>query len=122
MFQLHEEIFPVYIGLSEHVAHALYFVIIFAYLYCFRVKILQFDYVLLVAAFFLFGIHELTDLLREWIFNGEDGLWSVFIEDGAKFIGIGFWLAFFSTVSFKTVIAHFNLRNQLTEQESDTVG
>lgn len=97
MFQIHEVIMPFYVGISERGFLLVVYAVSFAYLYRFRRTILQNDYLLLVFAICMFGIHEVTDSLD----------WSDLMEDGPKFLGLGLWLAFYSSVSAKAVIALF---------------
>jgi hypothetical protein len=91
LFQLHERVFPLSLGIPEPIVFLGYLSVTFVYLVRFRGVILESDYLLLGLALGFFGLSVAVDVFTE----GELYLW----EDGAKFVGIVTWLAYFVRVS-----------------------
>lgn len=96
LFQLHERLFPKYLGLPEPVTCAAYVVLVLAYLYVFRREILQTDFVLLALASGCFGVSVVCDQLF------ADRPWGL-IEDGAKLLGLAWWCAYFVRVCHRAL-------------------
>jgi len=90
LLMFHEVVFPEYFHVPETVIYLAYLLVMVAYLFFFIHEIYSFtNYTLLVAALLAFGSSILIDVF--WGF--------AFAEDGAKFLGIVFWFAYyFSTV------------------------
>jgi len=92
-FLLHEEVYPNYFFISEKIVLLAYGVIVLLYLAIFRKLILKTNYLLMLFAFAFFSISIGIDLFdindREIIF---------LLEDGAKFLGIISWAAYFTNV------------------------
>jgi hypothetical protein len=91
LFQLHERVFPLSLGVPEPIVFGGYLSVTLLYLVRFRRVILESDYLLLALALGFFGLSVAVDLFT------EKGLY--LWEDGAKFMGIVTWLAYFARVS-----------------------
>lgn len=92
-FLFHELVFPRYLSIPEKVVMAIYLLFFVGYLFYFRRLILATDYLLLLAALVGFGL----SLVLDQILPLED--WNTFMEDASKFIGICFWLAYFTSTA-----------------------
>lgn len=92
-FLLHEEVYPNYLYISEKIILLAYGVIFLFYLTVFRKTILKTNYLLLLLAFAFFGISIGIDL-----FDINDSEIIFLIEDGAKFLGIISWFAYFTNL------------------------
>jgi hypothetical protein len=91
LFQLHERVFPLSLGIPEPIVFLGYGSMTLVYLTRFRRVILDSEYLLLGLALGCFGLSVAVDVLTD----RELYLW----EDGAKFVGIVTWLAYFARVS-----------------------
>ncbi len=97
IFRIHETMLPRYFHVSEVWTILGYFIIGVGYLvYSFR-QILMTDYLLLILALIFLGLSVTIDE----IFPYSD--LETFIEDSFKFVGIVFWLAYFSRTAFRAV-------------------
>jgi hypothetical protein len=92
-FLFHELVFPRYLLIPEKVVMAVYLLLFASYLFYFRRLILTTDYLLLLAALTGFGLSLVLDRILPL------GDWSTFMEDNFKFIGISFWLVYFTTTA-----------------------
>ncbi len=96
LFMLHEGLYPRYLGLGadgEGPILALYGLALAAYLVRGRERLLEARPFLLVVALACFAASVLVDQLPKDAMRGR-----ALIEDGAKFLGIGSWLAFQGSV------------------------
>lgn len=95
LYQLHEAVIPYLLGIGQRTIVLGYVVLFGTYLWRFRRVILAAEYPLLVGAGLAFGVSIGVDLIptRVWSTSLETLL--RLAEDGGKFIGIVFWLAFF---------------------------
>lgn len=85
LFQLHEEVYPAYLGLPELAVYLCYGVLTLSYVIRFRAFMLQTPGVILVIGGSLFAGSVGVDVLFESIrFQAE-------LEDGCKFLGILSW-------------------------------
>jgi hypothetical protein len=100
VFLVHEEVFPVYVGVPEEVVIASYGLFGLALLVRFYRVILETDYLLLGAALGFFALSILFDFFEQ---PGPNSSW---FEDAAKTAGIVYWLAYFSRVGAVTVSGH----------------
>ncbi|WP_435625408.1 hypothetical protein [Flagellimonas sp.] len=92
IFLLHEVVFP-FLGIPEKVVFIGYASIVIAWIITFYSVILATDYILLVLAFFFFGLSVTLDVFP--IFN-----WSPFLfEDGFKMAGIVSWSVYFYNIA-----------------------
>lgn len=89
LFQLHETVAELSLGVSEHVVYGLYVLITAGYLVRFRQTIRRTQYWPLVLCALWFAGSILIDLLP------NESQWSYFVEDGLKFCGIVTWCAYF---------------------------
>lgn len=89
-FLLHEEVFPVYFHVPEFVVYGGYMVTFAIYLSYFIRRILTTDYVFFLVALVFLGLSAAADQLLP--FSNRE----TFFEDGLKFMGIVFWLAYFA--------------------------
>ncbi|HYC76702.1 MAG TPA: hypothetical protein VEI02_03640 [Planctomycetota bacterium] len=90
VFLLHEKALPVYLGVPETAFHVAYPMICLAWLAAFRRRILATRRLTLAVALAFFTASEGMDALLKW----DTDAFFLF-EDGAKFVGIVAWLAYF---------------------------
>lgn len=95
---VHDEILPRYAGISGELYGILYVVAMLGYLVAFRRALMRTNYVLLAAALTCFGVSTLVDLGSSRLSEIIASSIVIFVEDGAKFLGIGTWLAYFVSV------------------------
>ena len=98
IFLLHESFFP-FLGVPEEIILITYVLMILAWLIYFRSVILKTENTLLFSAFIFFGLSMTVDVFSG-NFPGE-----FLVEDGAKFVGILFWLTYFFSVCTACVSA-----------------
>lgn len=109
-FLLHEEVYPNYFFISEKIILLAYGVIVLLYLAVFRKTILKTNYLLILFAFAFFGISIGIDL-----FDINDSEVIFLIEDGAKFLGIISWSAYFTNLCFQLMQSR-ELKRELTRE------
>jgi len=108
---LHENVLPELIGISEKAIYVVYLVGAALYLFYFRRYILETDYYLLILAGGLFGFSLIFDNFVTMVDV------STFIEDSLKFVGLIFWVLYFSRVTLYAVrIAFTGARNTVELQ------
>lgn len=100
-FLIHETVLPDYFGIPEIWVFLGYFIIGAGYLLYFFRRILNTDYLLLALSLLFFGLSIFMDIVFPYS-NLE-----TFVEDSFKFLGIVFWLAYFSRVTLNTVYDRF---------------
>lgn len=93
LFQVHEEVVPNHLGVSEKVVLAAYALLALRWLYVYRATILAGDYPVLALALGCFAISVGIDQLA------REAPTTIFLEDCAKFLGIVTWLTFFVLTS-----------------------
>jgi hypothetical protein len=103
LFLIHENA-PSLIGIAEEILYGIYGMLILLYVVTFRHYILQTDYLLLIFAMGLFGFSLAFDFLHIATLLPYDAL-TYLLEDGAKFVGIAFWLAYFAHTSARVLAA-----------------
>lgn len=93
-FQLHEELAPDYLHITEQVALAALAAATAGYLWRFRRTILGSPgrWLLLWSLGLLGGSLLVDTILIEWMWPLRD--WKMLVEDGLKWLGIVFWLGF----------------------------
>lgn len=96
VFQLHEEFFPS-LGVPEIITYIGYAGLTLLWLIRFRSIISITEYLLLGAAFLLFGVSVGIDTVNIHI------KWHYFLEDGSKFIGLLFWVTYFYRAALSAV-------------------
>lgn len=94
LFQIHEYFIPVVLGIKEKAAYLLIAGSVFAYLFVFRRMLLRTNVLPLICALGLLAFSAGFDAALAPLFklNSE---WFVLVEDGAKWLGIVCWCAYF---------------------------
>ena len=96
LLRIHDEIFPVYLGIKGDVFGIGYVLLILLYLLRYRTLIFQYPYTFLVMALGLFAVSVAIDIAPPFLkklFPVADVL---FLEDSPKLLGIANWLAYFA--------------------------
>lgn len=88
-FLLHEEVFPIHLGISEKVVFGSYAGFMLFYLSRFYPLILRTEYILMMMALFFFSLSMIVDKFD------PSTMGFFLLEDSAKLIGILSWLAYF---------------------------
>jgi len=96
---LHEEILPVHLHIHQCIVYAGYGLLATTYALHFRREILGTRYILMLLTFCCFGLSITLDMLLPLTEP------QTFAEDGIKFVGIVFWLAYVSSTVRQTVTA-----------------
>jgi hypothetical protein len=100
-FLLHERVFPTYLGIPQKGVYAIYIGSILAFLAGFLTRIMKSDYVILATSLVFMaasvGMDEFVPYSR----------FETFLEDSCKFVGIVFWLTYFSWTTRKLVASCF---------------
>lgn len=99
LLRIHDEIFPVYLGIKGDIFGIGYVLFIGVYLLRFRTLIVQYPYAFLVMALGFFGVSVAIDVAPSGLKNLFTQTDIVFFEDGAKLLGIANWLAYFAYLS-----------------------
>jgi len=100
-FLIHETVMPSYFHIPEKGVYLGYLIFSAGYLVYFFRRILSTDYLLLTTALLFLGLSIFID--KAFPFTDIE----TFIEDGFKFLGIVFWLAYFSRVALVTIYDSF---------------
>lgn len=103
-FLLHDEILPRYAGISGELYGVAYVLATAAYLVAFRNTIRRTNYWILVVALAFFGVSATVDVGSGVVGDIIGPRWIILLEDGAKLLGIGTWLAYFASVARLTLI------------------
>ena len=100
LFQLHENLLPRYLGLSEKIVISALAVALFAYLIVFRRILWRTNFGALVVALGFLGVSAGEDLILEtWMWRL--GQWAFLLEDGAKWLAIVFWCSYCVHTSYR---------------------
>jgi hypothetical protein len=92
-FMIHENLAPVYLGISELVVYGGLAVLSLIYLTVFYKKILSFNYLSLASSLLFLSSSVVFDLIiQELDFHPSE--WHYFFEDGLKWIGTVLWSGF----------------------------
>lgn len=92
LFQIHESLAPVYLGIPEGAVYGLLGLAVAAYLLSFRDQLLNRRGLLLLGALGLLAASVGVDGLERWLWRL--GHWTYLLEDGLKWMGIVSWCAF----------------------------
>lgn len=92
LFQIHESLAPVYLGIPEGAVYGLLGMAVVAYLLSFRDLLLNLRGLLLLGALGLLAVSVGVDGLEHWLWRL--GHWTYLLEDGLKWMGIVSWCAF----------------------------
>lgn len=110
-FLFHEDLAGRYLGLNEKVVFVLLAVAVLSYLVSFRKVILQTNVTIFVLALVFLSLSVVVDAIIDpwllWL-----GHWKIFIEDGAKWLGIVFWCSYYVETSFQFVARMTGLPNE----------
>jgi hypothetical protein len=102
-FLIHEEIAPLYLGLSSHFFALFYALSLVLFLYVFKHIILQSNFILLLLSILFLGASVLFDVLNDARLLKSiipaSGIRKL-LEDGCKLLGIVGWLSYFSGICF----------------------
>ena len=98
LFLLHETVFPS-IGIHQKVVFLSYAILMGVYVLKFQKILLKTDYILFLMAIGSFG----TSLLVDNFLYESSPIVTQLVEDGAKFIGLLFWTAFYSKTAYTTL-------------------
>jgi hypothetical protein len=99
LFRLHDNLLPKLFHAKERIFYLLYLLVLLAYLIYFFPKIMEYDYLLLSAAFFLFAISRRAFVTIPYF----DRFMTT--GDMLKYFGIVFWLVFFCRTTRQEVSA-----------------
>lgn len=100
MYLFHEVIFRDYLGIGESITYPLYVGMAALFVYRFRLRIMNSEYILLVLAACFFLVSMVFDLFAD----SELLPGSYLFEDGFKFLGIVSWLLYFTRSGFAEVM------------------
>lgn len=89
IFLFHEIVFPNYFGIPQEIVFIVYGSLVISLLLKFYPVILKTEYILLIMAFFFFGLSVSLDLFHLPNVN------PFFFEDGCKMVGIVSWFFYF---------------------------
>jgi hypothetical protein len=105
LFQFHEDLAERYLGLGDEAVYVVLGLGTVGYLAAFGQTILRGQYAPLFAfAFALLGVSVSIDAVFErWLWRL--GSWDVFVEDGAKFLGIASWCGYFVGTAYGLLTA-----------------
>jgi hypothetical protein len=101
---LHDDILPNHVGVSGEVYGIGYVVFVLGYLVAYRHRIRRTDWMLLIVALGLFGVSTVVDLASTTLSDRFSTAAVVLVEDGAKLLGIGTWLAYFVSVARQLLV------------------
>jgi hypothetical protein len=108
VFLFHDHISAEYLNIPESGVYGFYVFITCAYLLNFRRTILDSGVAwILGASLGFFAVSAGIDQLFEDLLRGQIGHWEFLIEDGAKLIGLTFWLSFHALMAYTLVRGSF---------------
>jgi hypothetical protein len=96
VFQIHEELAPRFLGVSDEPVIVLYVLFAIAWLVVFRRTILGTDYLILLIAAGCSAVSVVVDAYSDVPVNSR-----YFLEDGFKLLGIVGWLGYLGRVCFR---------------------
>jgi hypothetical protein len=93
LFQIHESLAPLYLGIPERGVYGVLGVAVLAYLVGFRALLMNRCGLLLMLSLGLLAASVVVDsVLEPWLWRL--GHWTYLVEDGLKWMGIAAWCAF----------------------------
>lgn len=93
LFQFHEHLAPQYLRLPEWGVYVILAIVTSVYLWHHRHALMRRDALLLMSSLSLLASSVALDaVFGRWLWRLRD--WTFFVEDGAKWLGICFWVAF----------------------------
>ncbi len=105
MLLVHDEILPRYAGISGDAYGVLYVAGMLGFLVGFRARIRQTNWPVLVVALTFFGISTVVDVGSSRLSDLIPSSVVILIEDTAKLLGIGTWLAYLASVARQGIVA-----------------
>lgn len=96
LLRIHDEIFPVHLGIKGDILGIGYVFLIALYLFRYRTLIFQYPYTFLIMALGLFAISVAIDVAPAVLKHRFSVADLLLFEDGAKLLGIANWLAYFA--------------------------
>ncbi len=93
LFQIHEYLAPIYLGMPEKAVYGLFAIATAVYLWRYRRMLLRPDGLLLLLSLVSLSASVVVDtVLEQWLWRLGD--WTYFVEDGLKWVGICLWTSF----------------------------
>lgn len=115
VYQWHENMFPVYLHVSQKIIYLIYFSYALFFLIRFRKVIFKTEYIILLTSILLLSLSIIVDIIHDsgrltillekvtgFNMNKSDDL-RILLEDTFKGLGILTWLIYFSRVTFLNV-------------------
>jgi hypothetical protein len=115
VYQWHEDMFPVYLHVSQKIIYLIYFSYALFFLFRFRKVIFKTEYIILLTSILLLSLSIIVDIIHDsdrltillekvtgFNMNKSDDL-RILLEDTFKGLGILTWLIYFSRVTFLNV-------------------
>lgn len=118
LFQFHELLAPKYFGVSERSVFKILIFATFVILIVFRNMLLRHDSLLLALALTFLGSSVVVDTVPErWLRSASwFERWIIFLEDGLKWLGIFYWVAF-SIIRCVDDVSFYGLRKFQLESD-----
>jgi predicted nucleic-acid-binding Zn-ribbon protein len=104
LFLFHDVIFREYLGISELIVYPLYMAGTALFLYHFRERIGNSDYIILMLSIGFFVMSIFADIISDKVFSSQGMPGGYLFEDGFKFLGIASWLVYFSRTAFLDIM------------------
>lgn len=102
LFLLHENLFPIYLGVNEKIVLVVLGSAVFYYIATYRNLILKTKYNVLLLALIFLSISVVVDIIiGSWL--ESIGHWMFFIEDGFKWLGIVSWCSYYVHTSLQMI-------------------
>ncbi|HET9416041.1 MAG TPA: hypothetical protein VFP30_00735 [Candidatus Limnocylindria bacterium] len=105
MLLVHDEILPRYAGIGGDAYGVLYVAGMLGFLVGFRARIRQTNWQVLIVALALFGISTVVDVGSSRLSDLIPSSVVILLEDAAKLLGIGTWLAYLASVARQGIVA-----------------
>jgi hypothetical protein len=100
---VHDEILPRYAGITGDAYGILYVAGMIGFLVAFRARIMRTNWPVLAVALVLFGISTVVDVGSSQLSQLVPSSTVILLEDAAKLLGIGTWLAYFASVARQAI-------------------
>lgn len=103
-YQFHDVIFPRHFGINEKLVYLSLALAAFGYLFVHRHRLMSRLPLLLLSALSCFAISVFADVFDKQLYDWL-GQWMLMIEDGSKFVGIGFWASYFISLARSALVS-----------------
>ncbi len=119
-FMFHDEIglAPRYLGLSQEFVFAALGIATFAYLISFRRVILRTNFGVLLLALGFLSASVAIDAAMSLFWQTSQ--WSLFFENGAKWLGIASWCSYYVDTSYQFLVRTLGLPNNAIQSDAST--